>query len=174
MPAIQRQTTFTTLLLPRTAKPEGPSSFCQPALIEAQSDEIGEIGRGAHATESVTPINRSWMVGASGSNFVLYSPLMDWLTPEQRTRNMSAIRSRGNKSTEKAIRFRTSDRPSAKGEVQKAFAEGPSLEGSTLPFRRGRPLVPRFESRGVCAPVIRSSLSSMVRISFSAKDWQSE
>lgn len=32
--------------------------------------------------------------------------LMDWLTPEQRSRNMSAIRSRGNKSTEKAIRFR--------------------------------------------------------------------
>lgn len=31
---------------------------------------------------------------------------MDWLTPEQRSRNMSAIRSRGNKSTEKAIRFR--------------------------------------------------------------------
>jgi DNA mismatch endonuclease (patch repair protein) len=31
---------------------------------------------------------------------------MDWLTPEQRTRNMSAIRSRGNKSTEKAVRFR--------------------------------------------------------------------
>jgi DNA mismatch endonuclease, patch repair protein len=31
---------------------------------------------------------------------------MDWLTPEQRSRNMSAIRSRGNKSTEKAVRFR--------------------------------------------------------------------
>jgi len=31
---------------------------------------------------------------------------MDWLTAEQRSRNMSAIRSRGNKSTEKAIRFR--------------------------------------------------------------------
>ena len=31
---------------------------------------------------------------------------MDWLTPEQRSRNMSAIRSRGNKSTERAIRFR--------------------------------------------------------------------
>jgi DNA mismatch endonuclease (patch repair protein) len=31
---------------------------------------------------------------------------MDWLTPEQRSRNMSSIRSRGNKSTEKAIRFR--------------------------------------------------------------------
>ena len=31
---------------------------------------------------------------------------MDWLTPEQRSRNMAAIRSRGNKSTEKAIRFR--------------------------------------------------------------------
>jgi len=34
------------------------------------------------------------------------SLLMDWLTPEQRSCNMSAIRSRGNKSTEKAIRFR--------------------------------------------------------------------
>ncbi|MBZ5602992.1 MAG: very short patch repair endonuclease [Acidobacteriia bacterium] len=32
--------------------------------------------------------------------------MMDWLTPEQRSRNMSAIRSRGNKSTEKAVRFR--------------------------------------------------------------------
>lgn len=31
---------------------------------------------------------------------------MDWLTPEQRSRNMSAIRSSGNKSTEKAVRFR--------------------------------------------------------------------
>jgi DNA mismatch endonuclease (patch repair protein) len=31
---------------------------------------------------------------------------MDWLTPEQRSRNMAAIRSRGNKSTEKAIRYR--------------------------------------------------------------------
>ena len=31
---------------------------------------------------------------------------MDWLTPAQRSRNMSAIRSRGNKSTERAIRFR--------------------------------------------------------------------
>ena len=31
---------------------------------------------------------------------------MDWLTPEQRSRNMASIRSRGNKSTEKAIRFR--------------------------------------------------------------------
>jgi DNA mismatch endonuclease (patch repair protein) len=31
---------------------------------------------------------------------------MDWLTPEQRSRNMSAIRSRGNRSTEKALRFR--------------------------------------------------------------------
>jgi DNA mismatch endonuclease, patch repair protein len=31
---------------------------------------------------------------------------MDWLTPEQRSRNMSAIRSRGNRTTEKAIRFR--------------------------------------------------------------------
>lgn len=31
---------------------------------------------------------------------------MDWLTVEQRTRNMAAIRSRDNKSTEKAVRFR--------------------------------------------------------------------
>ena len=31
---------------------------------------------------------------------------MDWLTPEQRSRNMSSIRSRGNKSTEKAVRYR--------------------------------------------------------------------
>ncbi|MCZ2155029.1 MAG: very short patch repair endonuclease [Bryobacterales bacterium] len=31
---------------------------------------------------------------------------MDWLTSEQRSRNMSAIRSRGNNSTEQAIRFR--------------------------------------------------------------------
>jgi DNA mismatch endonuclease (patch repair protein) len=31
---------------------------------------------------------------------------MDWLRPEQRSRNMSAIRSRGNKTTERALRFR--------------------------------------------------------------------
>jgi DNA mismatch endonuclease (patch repair protein) len=31
---------------------------------------------------------------------------MDWLRPEQRSRNMSAIRSRGNSSTEQALRFR--------------------------------------------------------------------
>ena len=31
---------------------------------------------------------------------------MDVLTPEQRSRNMSAIRSRGNRTTEKALRFR--------------------------------------------------------------------
>ncbi len=31
---------------------------------------------------------------------------MDWLTPEQRSRNMASIRSRGNKSTEKALRYR--------------------------------------------------------------------
>jgi G:T-mismatch repair DNA endonuclease (very short patch repair protein) len=36
----------------------------------------------------------------------IYSTLMDWLTREQRSRNMSAIRSRGNTSTEKVIRFR--------------------------------------------------------------------
>jgi len=35
-----------------------------------------------------------------------HSILMDWLAPEQRARNMAAIRSRGNRSTEKAIRFR--------------------------------------------------------------------
>ena len=31
---------------------------------------------------------------------------MDWLRPEQRSRNMAAIRSRGNKTTEGALRFR--------------------------------------------------------------------
>lgn len=31
---------------------------------------------------------------------------MDWMTPEQRSRNMSAIRSSGNRSTEMALRFR--------------------------------------------------------------------
>lgn len=31
---------------------------------------------------------------------------MDWMTKEQRTRNMSAIRSKGNRSTEVALRFR--------------------------------------------------------------------
>ncbi|MGO9240703.1 MAG: very short patch repair endonuclease [Bryobacteraceae bacterium] len=31
---------------------------------------------------------------------------MDWLAPDQRSRNMAAIRSHGNRSTEKAIRFR--------------------------------------------------------------------
>jgi DNA mismatch endonuclease, patch repair protein len=36
----------------------------------------------------------------------LYSFWMDWLTPEQRSRNMAAIRSRGNKSTERALRYR--------------------------------------------------------------------
>jgi len=41
-----------------------------------------------------------------GPALVLYSSLMDWLTQEQRARNMSAIRSRGNKSTENAVRYR--------------------------------------------------------------------
>ena len=36
----------------------------------------------------------------------VYSTWMDWLTPEQRSRNMSAIRSRGNRTTEKALRYR--------------------------------------------------------------------
>jgi DNA mismatch endonuclease (patch repair protein) len=31
---------------------------------------------------------------------------MDVMTPEQRSRNMAAIRSRGNRTTEKALRFR--------------------------------------------------------------------
>lgn len=31
---------------------------------------------------------------------------MDWMTREQRSRNMAAIRSKGNKSTEVALRFR--------------------------------------------------------------------
>lgn len=31
---------------------------------------------------------------------------MDWLTPEQRSRNMSAIRSKGNRTTEQALRYR--------------------------------------------------------------------
>ena len=31
---------------------------------------------------------------------------MDVLTPEQRSRNMSAIRSKGNRTTEKAVRYR--------------------------------------------------------------------
>ena len=31
---------------------------------------------------------------------------MDWLTPEQRARNMSAIRSKGNRTTEQALRYR--------------------------------------------------------------------
>lgn len=36
----------------------------------------------------------------------LYSGLMDVMTPEQRSRNMAAIRSRGNRTTEEALRFR--------------------------------------------------------------------
>lgn len=32
--------------------------------------------------------------------------MVDWLTPEQRSRNMSSIRSTGNRSTEMALRFR--------------------------------------------------------------------
>ena len=37
---------------------------------------------------------------------VQHSFLMDWLAPDQRSRNMAAIRSHGNRSTENAIRFR--------------------------------------------------------------------
>jgi DNA mismatch endonuclease Vsr len=48
---------------------------------------------------------------------------MDWLTPEQRSRNMAAIRSRGNKSTEKALRFR----------LVRAGVSGWTLHGGKLP-----------------------------------------
>ena len=48
---------------------------------------------------------------------------MDWLTPAQRSRNMSAIRSRGNRTTEKALRFR----------LVRAGVRGWTLHGVELP-----------------------------------------
>jgi len=59
---------------------------------------------------------------------------MDWLTPEQRSRNMSAIRSRGNRTTERALRYR----------LVRAGVRGWRLHSAELPgkpdfvFRRRR------------------------------------
>jgi len=50
---------------------------------------------------------------------------MDVLTPSQRSRNMSAIRSRGNRTTEKAVRFR----------LVRAGIRGWELHSSALPGR---------------------------------------
>ena len=48
---------------------------------------------------------------------------MDVLTPEQRSRNMSAIRSRGNRTTEQAVRYR----------LVRAAIRGWTLHADSLP-----------------------------------------